>query len=78
MTKLTSMTRPALTSGRNQCPSCGDRFKSNTGFDWHRTGTFGDRDDPRRCLTVSQMTAKGMTRDGAGFWITKAMNPPEG
>lgn len=65
------MDTPTLTGQRNQCPTCGELFKSNAAFDKHRTGRFGI---DRRCRTVSEMESKGMSRNAKGYWITAA-NP---
>ncbi|WP_233867197.1 hypothetical protein [Paraburkholderia adhaesiva] len=66
-------TRRHLTGDRNQCPTCGAFFNSTYAFDAHRTGPFGGaQGEPsrRRCLTVDEMRAKGMTLNQAGFWMT--------
>ncbi|AKO60228.2 hypothetical protein MRAK_42 [Propionibacterium phage MrAK] len=36
----------------------------------HRTGDHGVKEGPdrRRCLTVDEMEAKGMTRNRHGYW----------
>lgn len=60
-----------LTGQRNQCPTCAEYFNSNAAFDKHRTGAFGV---DRRCMTVDEMTAKGMSKGASGFWVT-AVNP---
>ncbi len=60
-----------LTWHRNQCPTCHDYFNSDTAFDKHRIGDFNDPADPRRCMTVDEMEKAGMSRNKAGFWITK-------
>lgn len=56
------------TGDRNQCPTCGEYFNSSSSFDFHRTGRFGV---DRRCRTVPEMVARGMTRNAAGFWIKR-------
>ena len=62
--------RPMLHGDRNQCPTCGELFNSTRAFDSHRTGDF----TARRCLSVSEMEAKGMVRGGGGFWVRSAMS----
>ena len=67
---------PRLTTSRCQCTAsnCNGLFNSTTAFDRHRVGAFetADAASQRRCLTSSEMTAKGWLRNGAGFWITSA------
>lgn len=58
-----------LTGQRNQCQGCKEYFNSNTAFDKHRTGKHGHG---RRCMTTDEMTALGMSKNQAGFWITQA------
>jgi hypothetical protein len=50
-------------------------FNSVTAFDRHRVGTFGTIRQPgtRRCLTAPELTAAGMSLNGAGFWITESV-----
>ena len=59
-----------LTGDRNQCPSCSLGFNSTLAFDRHRTGPF---DGGRRCLTESEMLAKGMALASSGFWVASQM-----
>lgn len=54
-----------LRGDRNQCPSCSQYFNSTGAFEKHRTGNFHHR----RCLTVQEMTDKGMILRDDGFWI---------
>lgn len=63
--------KPKLTlrGDRNQCPTCRLYFNSTHAFEKHRTGTYGI---DRRCLTVPEMEAKGMTINKDGFWMTKS------
>jgi hypothetical protein len=56
---------PRLNGQRNQCGSCGELFHSNAVFDAHRTGRY--EPDERRCLTATQMQARGFTCPD-GFW----------
>ena len=57
-----------LTGSRCLCRACGERFNSTAAFDRHRVDAFADS---RRCLTAEEMSRLGMTRNAAGFWITK-------
>lgn len=61
-----------LGGDRNQCTGCGELFNSTAAFDKHRTGTF--HPPARRCLTVTEMQAVGMTVNARGFWVTEAMD----
>lgn len=58
-----------LTGQRNQCQGCKEYFNSNAAFDKHRTGKPGHG---RRCRTIEEMTAIGMLKNQAGFWVTEA------
>lgn len=60
-----------LTGDRNKCCGCNEFFNSTAAFDKHRVGEFGSPHDPRRCLKVTEMVAKGMTKNADGWWITK-------
>jgi hypothetical protein len=57
-----------LTSGtrRCQCPTCGEYFRSESGFDRHRVGSF---ETGRRCLTQEEMLERGLVRDERGLWV---------
>jgi hypothetical protein len=68
-------TRRRLTGDRNQCPGCGQFFNSTSSFDAHRTGPFGTPGEAarRRCMTVEEMQAKGMTLNQAGYWVQRAL-----
>lgn len=68
-----SIPRRALNGDHNQCPSCGEYFNSSASFDGHRYGKHTG--NLRKCLTVDQMTAKGMSVDSGGWWITSARPP---
>lgn len=59
-----------LTGQRNQCPACDKYFNSNLAFDMHRTGKHGV---DRRCRTSEEMTAKGMSVNAHGFWVSESM-----
>lgn len=54
----------------NQCPGCAELFNSIGAFDRHRVGRFGV---DRRCLSETEMCARGMTRNAAEFWITAVL-----
>jgi len=58
-----------LTGNRVECPTCRECFNSDSAFDRHRVGTYDDPKNPRRCLTVPQMVAKGFKVNAQGFWI---------
>jgi hypothetical protein len=61
-----------LTGSRCQCAACGEYFNSTGMFDRHRTGAYSDFGAHRRCLTASEMLAKGYLKNAAGFWIRQA------
>jgi hypothetical protein len=60
-------TRPRL-RGNNQCrcSACGQLFATVWTFDRHRTGDYASG---RRCLSISEMLAKGWIQNAALFWI---------
>ncbi len=58
-----------LGSSRNQCGACHQYFNSNTVFERHRIGEHGK---DRRCMTMTEMEAKGWLKNKDGFWITEA------
>lgn len=58
-----------LTGDRCQCRVCWEFFNSTTAFDKHRMTPKGETS--KRCLSVSEMQARGMVRSGKGFWCTK-------
>lgn len=60
-----------LTGDHNQCQGCKEHFNSTLAFDKHRHGDFGNYDNPRRCLTPTQMAAIGMAKNSTGWWVTK-------
>lgn len=64
------MTTLKVGKRRNQCSGCRVFFNSVTAFDKHRTGDYGV---DRRCMTVDEMTAKGMSVNEAGYWIGSSM-----
>lgn len=67
---------------RSQCSGCSETFSSESAFNMHRTGSYGDLiyDDKkrvtgytkpeRRCLTEVEMAAKGMIKNEKSIWIT--------
>ena len=65
--------------GRNQCPTCGKVFRSNTAFDFHRAGEYSSLNpdgltyspSKRRCMTTEEMLAKGMGQQESGTWVTE-------
>ncbi len=66
------MAGPNLTGRRCQCTACGDLFNSESAFDRHRVGDFAGLGgiNTRRCLTTAELLAAGLSRNGAGAWIT--------
>ena len=70
LSKQGAQRRFHLIGDRNQCPACGELFNSSGAFDKHRTGDFS----ARRCLSVEEMTAKGMVPNETGFWLTHRMS----
>lgn len=54
---------------KSACSACGNVFKSVSGFDMHRIGSF--EPNLRRCLTPGEMLSKGMSVNSDGQWITK-------
>ena len=65
------MKHKGLSGDRNQCPGCSELFNSTYAFDKHRIGQHGI---DRRCLTIEEMTEKGMVKNLQGFWVSKS-NP---
>jgi hypothetical protein len=63
--------KPHVSGDRNQCAGCGALFNSSAAFDKHRTGDFGK---DRRCMSATEMLAKKMATNAAGYWVT-ALNP---
>ena len=56
-----------LRGDHNECPTCGELFNSTAAFDRHRAGSHAK--DTRHCLTVGEMTQRGMVRNATGWWI---------
>lgn len=64
---------PKLSGNRCHCPTCGDYFGSERGFDRHRVGDYarpGEWRGNRRCLSTAAMEAAGWMRDRRGFLLT--------
>ena len=59
-----------LNGEHNHCSACGEYFNSSKAFEKHRIGEFGV---DRRCTTVEEMTAKGMSKSKTDWWITSTM-----
>jgi hypothetical protein len=61
------------------CNSCGLYFNSTSAFDRHRTGPYVPITQPaeRRCLTVEEMSAKGMVLNSSGFYIRNRKPIPD-
>jgi hypothetical protein len=59
-----------LRGDRNQCPTCSEYFNSTFAFDKHRTGRIGI---DRRCMTPTEMLEHGMSKNEAGFWVSKRL-----
>lgn len=60
-----------LTGSRCRCPVCGEGFNSASVFDRHRRGGFAHGSATRRCMSGAEMTARGWSRNSAGFWIVE-------
>jgi len=65
--RTTNATRPRL-RGNNQCKcsACGELFAMVSTFDKHRVGDYASG---RRCISRSEMLAKGWVQYAAQFWI---------
>lgn len=51
------------------CPACCLTFSGTTAGDAHRVGDWEPRTTtPRRCLTVDEMTERGMKPNAYGYW----------
>lgn len=55
-----------------QCTGCGEYFNSPAAFDMHRVGEPGVN---RRCWTVAEMRAAGMSTNDRDLWVTRAYTP---
>jgi len=60
-----------LTGNRCRCTACGEPFNSVSTFDRHRIGGWQGRGADRRCLSSSEMRARGWDRNAHGFWIER-------
>ncbi|HXR65851.1 MAG TPA: hypothetical protein VN729_08005 [Ktedonobacteraceae bacterium] len=52
---------------RSECAACGMIFAGVRAFDAHRVGSYQSK--TRRCLTISEMQAQGMTQEARGWWM---------
>jgi hypothetical protein len=59
--------RRVLSGDHCQCRSCLLYFNSTSAFDKHRVGEYATS---RRCLSVTEMLAKGMAQNATGWWVT--------
>ena len=59
-------------SSRNQCRGCGQYFNSNTAFESHRTGKYGE---DRRCKTTEEIIASGYRVNKDGYWSSAEERP---
>jgi hypothetical protein len=59
------------------CPECHQTFTGTSAGDKHRTGKhhIDKGSDRRRCMTVDEMTAKGMTQNVRGVWGSGGRSP---
>jgi hypothetical protein len=64
-----------------ECAGCGLFFSSETSFNKHRTGSYGDpiykvkdvvgyEKSTRRCMSEDEMRATGMAQNDKGLWVT--------
>jgi hypothetical protein len=65
---------PMLRPGTDlcRCGACGEHFRSSGTFGLHRVGDWENRGAHRRCLSVTEMTARGWLKDN-GYWIRGRM-----
>ena len=71
---------------RSQCTACKETSSSESAFNKHRTGSYGDpiydeskhitgyTQHERKCLTEAEMLAKKMVKNESGIWITKELD----
>lgn len=69
--------------GSWRCEACRCGFSSITSFDMHRVGEFASaasagRPSTRRCLSVAEMRAKGMTLTRRGWTTGREFNRETG
>lgn len=68
---------------RSKCSNCSENFSSESAFNMHRVGSYGDpiydakgrvvvgyAKSARRCLTKAEMCAKNMVENEKGIWTT--------
>ena len=63
------------------CPSCGETFTSDTGFDKHRIKTPvlpGLEEYGWRCANAAEMEARGYHRNAKGWWCRDTRSTPPG
>ena len=65
-----------LVGERCECPTCGCLCNSTSAFEAHRTGQVATA--ARRCRSVTEMLASGMTINRAGYWVTRPKFAPVG
>lgn len=53
------------------CRTCRRTFAGIVAFDTHRTGSFTPL--ARRCMTVAEMRAAGMTQNEKGWWVSPSI-----
>jgi hypothetical protein len=63
--------KPRLNGDRCRCNSCGLYFKSTRAFENHRQGAA----EARHCLTIAELSMRGMRPNTAGFWRTPCASP---
>lgn len=61
-----------LTGKRSQCAGCDQLFNSDSVFERHRVGAYGNPSRPRRCLTEEEMRKRGFTVSRYGYWVRRA------
>jgi formylmethanofuran dehydrogenase subunit D len=66
---------------KSQCAACNLWFSSETSFNKHRTGSYGEpiykgkdvdgyEKSTRRCMNEEEMKVLGMTKNDKGLWVT--------
>lgn len=61
------------------CCACHQSFTCTRAGDMHRVGDHAVSSGPnrRRCLSVDEMTTRGMVQNGKGHWMQGARTPLE-
>lgn len=62
-----------MNNGSCRCESCGQRFRSVSAFDMHRTSSYTStlwEPARRHCLSAAEMAAKGMHLNEHCAWTT--------